>query len=394
MALGFTDHVRPRGGRLRLHGRALAVPRARRRSSPAREQRAARARRRRVHRWPQPVRGEAAPATATSTLSRRASTSPHFMQARRAGRRPAGSGGHPAPAARLLWRDRRAAWTSSCSTALAERAPRPAPRADRARSSRSTPPRCRGARTSTGSAGRRTRNCRRYLAGWDVAMLPFASNDVDALHHRRPRRPSTWRGARPVVSTSIRDVVQPYGDQGLVVDRRHPRATSRRDRRGAGLRPRRPPRAGRRVPRRAVVGPTWSQMWRHVERTIERARRLAARPRRAQAPAPPSSPGPAGGVTDVRLPRSSAPASPAACSPSASPPAPASGCCCATSVRTSAATRTTSTSDQAGLLVHRYGPHIFHTNSSPVVFEYLSSMPSCSQRDWSSSRTSAPTTSC
>jgi len=27
--------------------------------------------------------------------------------------------------------------------------------------------------------------------------------------------------------------------------------------------------------------------------------------------------------------------------------------------------------DEAGILVHKYGPHIFHTNSKPV-FEYLS----------------------
>ena len=27
--------------------------------------------------------------------------------------------------------------------------------------------------------------------------------------------------------------------------------------------------------------------------------------------------------------------------------------------------------DESGILIHRYGPHIFHTNS-PVVFEYLS----------------------
>jgi UDP-galactopyranose mutase len=55
----------------------------------------------------------------------------------------------------------------------------------------------------------------RYLAGWDVAILPFARNE--ATRHISPTKTPEYLAARrPVVSTSIRDVVRPYGEQGLV----------------------------------------------------------------------------------------------------------------------------------------------------------------------------------
>jgi glycosyltransferase involved in cell wall biosynthesis len=54
----------------------------------------------------------------------------------------------------------------------------------------------------------------RYLAGWDVAMLPFARND--ATRYISPTKtPEYLAGGRPVVSTSIADVAHPYGDLGL-----------------------------------------------------------------------------------------------------------------------------------------------------------------------------------
>lgn len=54
-----------------------------------------------------------------------------------------------------------------------------------------------------------------YIAGWDVAMLPFARNE--ATRFISPTKtPEYLAAGRPVVSTSIRDVVQPYGAQGLV----------------------------------------------------------------------------------------------------------------------------------------------------------------------------------
>lgn len=54
-----------------------------------------------------------------------------------------------------------------------------------------------------------------YLAGWDVALLPFARND--ATRFISPTKtPEYLAACKPVVSTSIRDVVRPYGELGLV----------------------------------------------------------------------------------------------------------------------------------------------------------------------------------
>jgi glycosyltransferase involved in cell wall biosynthesis len=53
-----------------------------------------------------------------------------------------------------------------------------------------------------------------YLAGWDVALLPFARND--ATRFISPTKtPEYLAAGKPVVSTSISDVVRPYGIQGL-----------------------------------------------------------------------------------------------------------------------------------------------------------------------------------
>jgi glycosyltransferase involved in cell wall biosynthesis len=53
-----------------------------------------------------------------------------------------------------------------------------------------------------------------YIAGWDVAMLPFARNE--ATRFISPTKtPEYLAAGKPVVSTSIRDVVRPYGQRGL-----------------------------------------------------------------------------------------------------------------------------------------------------------------------------------
>jgi UDP-galactopyranose mutase len=53
-----------------------------------------------------------------------------------------------------------------------------------------------------------------YVAGWDVALLPFARNR--ATRFISPTKtPEYLAAGKPVVSTSIRDVVRPYGEQGL-----------------------------------------------------------------------------------------------------------------------------------------------------------------------------------
>ncbi len=54
-----------------------------------------------------------------------------------------------------------------------------------------------------------------YLGGWDVGWMPFARND--ATRYISPTKtPEYLAAGLPVVSTSIHDVVEPYGIGGLV----------------------------------------------------------------------------------------------------------------------------------------------------------------------------------
>jgi len=54
-----------------------------------------------------------------------------------------------------------------------------------------------------------------YLAGWDVALMPFALNESTRFISPT-KTPEYLAGGRPVVSTPIRDVVRPYGELELV----------------------------------------------------------------------------------------------------------------------------------------------------------------------------------
>ncbi len=54
-----------------------------------------------------------------------------------------------------------------------------------------------------------------YIAGWDVAMMPFALNE--ATRFISPTKtPEYLAAGKPVVSTPIHDVVEDYGKKGLV----------------------------------------------------------------------------------------------------------------------------------------------------------------------------------
>lgn len=108
-----------------------------------------------------------------------------------------------------------------------------------------------------------------YLAGWDVAMLPFALNDSTRFISPT-KTPEYLAAGKPVVSTSIRDVVQPYGHQGLawIADTAADFAVAIDE----AL-------ASDRIARLAQADAfladlswdtTWSQMWRHVERAVAR----------------------------------------------------------------------------------------------------------------------------
>lgn len=54
-----------------------------------------------------------------------------------------------------------------------------------------------------------------YIAGWDAAMMPFALNESTRFISPT-KTPEYLAAGRPVISTPIRDVVDPYGEAGLV----------------------------------------------------------------------------------------------------------------------------------------------------------------------------------
>jgi hypothetical protein len=54
-----------------------------------------------------------------------------------------------------------------------------------------------------------------YLAQWDIAIMPFALND-STRYISPTKTPEFLAGGKPVISTAIRDVVTPYGDDGMV----------------------------------------------------------------------------------------------------------------------------------------------------------------------------------
>jgi UDP-galactopyranose mutase len=54
-----------------------------------------------------------------------------------------------------------------------------------------------------------------YIAGWDVAMIPFAMNE-STKYISPTKTPEYLAAGKPVISTPIRDVVRPYGDNKLV----------------------------------------------------------------------------------------------------------------------------------------------------------------------------------
>jgi UDP-galactopyranose mutase len=55
----------------------------------------------------------------------------------------------------------------------------------------------------------------KYLAGWDVAIIPFAHNE-STRYISPTKTPEYLAAGKPVVSTPIIDVIRPYGNKGLV----------------------------------------------------------------------------------------------------------------------------------------------------------------------------------
>ncbi|GAC1386022.1 MAG: glycosyltransferase family 1 protein [Ginsengibacter sp.] len=63
--------------------------------------------------------------------------------------------------------------------------------------------------------GRNYEELPKYLSGWDVAIIPFLRND-STKYISPTKTPEYLAGGKPVISTSIIDVVTPYGVNNLV----------------------------------------------------------------------------------------------------------------------------------------------------------------------------------
>ena len=196
----------------------------------------------------------------------------------------------------------------------------------------------------------------RYLAGLDAGLMPFAMNE--ATRFIPPTKTPEYLAAGvPVVSTPITDVVRPYGERGLVEIARTPQDAARSIE-GLLRSAREPPPAqGRPLPRRRLLG---QDLRRHASpdgagpgrrRGCRREPPARASRRRVIQGADPMydwlivGAGFAGSVLAERL---------------------------ATrrnervlliDRRDHVGGNAYDRYDGAGLLVHQYGPHIFHTNS-------------------------------
>jgi UDP-galactopyranose mutase len=200
-----------------------------------------------------------------------------------------------------------------------------------------------------------------YLSNWDVAMMPFARNE--ATRFISPTKtPEYLAAGLPVVSTSITDVVRPYGERGMVRIADTPEGFVAAI--TAALRET-DTSARRVIVDTFLAGTSWGTTQRAMKQLMETAVRPASSEREPVKPNQRSDAAPmvfdylvvgagfAGSVISERL---------------------ASGLKARVLLidrRPHVGGNAYDCHDAAGVLIHQYGPHIFHTNSSDV-FDYLS----------------------
>jgi len=198
-----------------------------------------------------------------------------------------------------------------------------------------------------------------YLAHWQVGMMPFALNE--ATRYISPTKtPEFLAAGIPVVSTAVPDVVADWGQDGLVeIAEGAPGFLAAIDRLMAQPRQTWLEKADSRL---ALI--SWTATWSSMEQLIADAARtpvslLPSGPAQASFPVPRHydwlivGAGFAGAVLAERL------------------ASQRGERVLVIDKRDHIAGNAYDHLDEAGVLVHRYGPHIFHTNSQPVV-DYLS----------------------
>ena len=194
-----------------------------------------------------------------------------------------------------------------------------------------------------------------YLAGWDVALMPFALNQ--ATRFISPTKTLEYLAAgKPVVSTPVHDVVHPYGDERLV---RIARST---DEFVAAVEEALGEDDGERRRRadRFLLHTSWERTFERMRDVVEATvrermarRNGAGRRRRTSFDYLVVGAGFAGSVIAERL------------------ASQLDKRVLVVDRRNHIAGNAYDHHDDAGVLVHKYGPHIFHTNSADV-FEHLS----------------------
>jgi UDP-galactopyranose mutase len=194
-----------------------------------------------------------------------------------------------------------------------------------------------------------------YMAGWDVAILPFALND--ATRYISPTKiPEYLAGGLPVVSTSVPDVVRAYGGARVVRIADEPEEFARACQHAMEE----DGRARRHRADTLLTESSWDFTWADMRELIDRVARLgrqpapaARRPERRTFDWLVVGAGFAGSVMAERL------------------ASQLGQRVLVVDRRDHIAGNAFDHHDAAGILVHRYGPHIFHTNSTDV-WNYLS----------------------
>ncbi len=204
-----------------------------------------------------------------------------------------------------------------------------------------------------------------YLAGWDVALMPFAMNE-STRYISPTKTPEYLAAGKPVVSTPIADVVRTYG--GCPIVKIAADAPAFVDAISRALESAAEPHTVARHADRALEGMSWDRSWEGICDAMNRAWTSSSHGVRHAPGGPAVLPhkrtphhydclivgaGYAGSVLAERLARGSGKR------------------VMVVDRRPHIAGNAYDFYNEVGLLVHRYGPHIFHTNSDKVL-QYLS----------------------